>query len=105
MFRNTHVVTPGDRLEYRPSWISEDHHVWITFEVHRRIMQDRFMEFLAGGFRPYHVQAEPAPINVVPPDYNSDKDSDYEDESSCHSTDEDELVPNTPTVGGLEYYE
>ncbi|MED6167798.1 hypothetical protein PIB30_006078 [Stylosanthes scabra] len=39
-------VTPDDRLEYRPSWLSEDRHVWITFEVHRRIMQDRLMEFL-----------------------------------------------------------
>ncbi|MED6221390.1 hypothetical protein PIB30_054192 [Stylosanthes scabra] len=40
------AVTPDDRLEYRPSWLSEDRHVWITFEVYRRIMQDRFMEFL-----------------------------------------------------------
>ncbi|MED6171672.1 hypothetical protein PIB30_042918 [Stylosanthes scabra] len=103
------AVTPDDRLEYHPSWISEDKHVWIPFEVHRRIMQDRFMEVLAevhhvggsSGFRPSQVQAEPALINVVSPDYNSDKDSDYEDDSSCHSTDEDELVPNTPTVRGL----
>ncbi|MED6137352.1 hypothetical protein PIB30_064273 [Stylosanthes scabra] len=103
------AVTPDDRLEYRPSWISEDKHVWIPFEVHRRIMQDRFMEVLAevrhvggsSGFHPSQVQAEPALINVVSPDYNSDKDSDYEDDLSCHSTDEDELVPNTPTVGDV----
>ncbi|MED6203600.1 hypothetical protein PIB30_000683 [Stylosanthes scabra] len=41
------AVTPDDWLEYRPSWLSEDRHLWITFEVHKRIMQDRFMEFLA----------------------------------------------------------
>ncbi|MED6124767.1 hypothetical protein PIB30_062047 [Stylosanthes scabra] len=116
MFRNTCVntlyelkqaVTPHDRLEYRPSWLSEDRHVWITFEVHRRIMQDRLMEFLAevrhvggsSGFCPYQLPAVPAPINIVPPDYNSDDDFDYDDESSGHSTDEDEMVLNTP-VGG-----
>ncbi|MED6133252.1 hypothetical protein PIB30_026711 [Stylosanthes scabra] len=108
MFRNTRAVTPDDRLEYYPSWLSEDRHVWITFEVHRRIMQDRFMEFFAevrhvdgsSGFRLYHLQADPAPINIDPPDYNSNEDSDYDDESSGHSTDEDELVPNTPAAGG-----
>ncbi|MED6218127.1 hypothetical protein PIB30_024007 [Stylosanthes scabra] len=102
------AVTPDDRLEYCPSWLSEDRHVWITFEVHRRIMQDRFMEFLAevrhvgrsSGFCAYQLPADPVPINVVPPDYNSDEDSDYDDESSGHSTDEDELVPNTPAAGG-----
>ncbi|MED6121184.1 hypothetical protein PIB30_027793 [Stylosanthes scabra] len=102
------AVTPNDRLECSPSWISEDRHVWITFEVHRRIMQDRFMEFLtevrhvggSSGFRLYQVPAEHAPINIVPPDYNSDTDSDYEDQSSGNSTEEDELVPNTPTLGG-----
>ncbi|MED6144217.1 hypothetical protein PIB30_013594 [Stylosanthes scabra] len=101
-------VTPDDRLEYRPSWLSEDRHVWITFEVHRRIMQDRFMEFLAevrhvggsSGFRPYQLPTVPSPINIVPPDYNSYEDSDYDDESSSHSTDEDEQVPNTPAAGG-----
>ncbi|MED6172014.1 hypothetical protein PIB30_046170 [Stylosanthes scabra] len=101
------AVTPDDRLEYRPSWLSEDRHVWITFEVHRRIMQDRLMEFLAevrhvggsSGFCPYQLPAIPVPINIVPPDYNSGDDSDYDDESSGHSTDEDEMVPNTP-VGG-----
>ncbi|MED6106832.1 hypothetical protein PIB30_008219 [Stylosanthes scabra] len=102
------AVTPDDRLEYRPSWLSEDRHVWITFEVHRRIMQDRLMEFLAevrhvggsSGFRPYKLPAAPAPVNIVPLDYNSDEDSDYDDESSGHSTDEDEMVPNTPAAGG-----
>ncbi|MED6193362.1 hypothetical protein PIB30_018705 [Stylosanthes scabra] len=101
------AVTPDDRLEYRPSWLSEDRHVWITFEVHRRIMQDRLMEFLAevrhvggsSGFCPYQLPAIPAPINIVPPDYNSGDDSDYDDESSGHSTDEDEMVPNTPAGG------
>ncbi|MED6208399.1 hypothetical protein PIB30_044656 [Stylosanthes scabra] len=101
------AVTPDDRLEYRPSWLSEDRHVWITFEVHSRIMQDRFMEFLAevrhvggsSGFRPYQLLADPAPINIVPPDYNSDEDSDCDDESS-DIRDEDELVPNTPAAGG-----
>ncbi|MED6169316.1 hypothetical protein PIB30_020296 [Stylosanthes scabra] len=101
------AVTPDDRLEYRPSWLSEDRHVWITFEVHRRIMQDRFIKFLAevrhiggsSGFRPYQVQADPVPINIVPPDYNSDEDSDYDDESSGHNTDEDELVLYTPDDG------
>ncbi|MED6112471.1 hypothetical protein PIB30_062043 [Stylosanthes scabra] len=88
------AVTPDDWLEYRPSWLSEDRHVWIKFEVHRRIMQDRFMEFLAevchvggsGGFRPYQVPAEPVLINIIPPDYNSDTDSDDEDQSSGNST-------------------
>ncbi|MED6121987.1 hypothetical protein PIB30_035424 [Stylosanthes scabra] len=101
------AVTPDDRLEYRPSWLSEDRHVWITFEVHRRIMQDRFMEFLAevchvdgpSGFCPYQLPADPAPINIVSPDYNSHKDSDYDDESSGDSTDEDELVLNIPAAG------
>ncbi|MED6157606.1 hypothetical protein PIB30_024775 [Stylosanthes scabra] len=71
-------------------------------------MQDKFMEFFAevrhvggsSGFRPYQFQADPAPANIVPPDYNSDEDSDYDDESSGHNKDEDELVPNTPAAGG-----
>ncbi|MED6114827.1 hypothetical protein PIB30_084174, partial [Stylosanthes scabra] len=29
-------------------------------------------------------------------DYNSGEDSDYEEDSSCHSTKEDKEVPNTP---------
>ncbi|MED6176447.1 hypothetical protein PIB30_088292 [Stylosanthes scabra] len=79
------AVTPDDRLEYRPSWLSEDRHVWITFEVHRRIMQDRLMEFLA---------------EVRPVGGSSGFHSDYDDESSGHSKDEDEMVPNTPAAGG-----
>ncbi|MED6148430.1 hypothetical protein PIB30_053104 [Stylosanthes scabra] len=101
-------VTPDDRLEYCPSWLSEDRHVWIMFKVHRRIMKDKFMEFFAemhhvggsGEFRLYQVPAEPVPINIFPLDYNSDTDSDYEDQSSGNSTEEDELVPNTPTLDG-----
>ncbi|MED6123007.1 hypothetical protein PIB30_045275 [Stylosanthes scabra] len=72
-------------------------------------MQDRFMEFCAkvhhvGGsssFRPFVPQAVPSPINVAPPDdVASADDSDYEDESSCHRTEEDEDVLNTPSVRG-----
>ncbi|MED6124622.1 hypothetical protein PIB30_060640 [Stylosanthes scabra] len=43
-------------------------------------------------FRPFVPQTVPSPINVAPPDdvakadYNSADDSDYNDESSCHST-------------------
>ncbi|MED6114037.1 hypothetical protein PIB30_076432 [Stylosanthes scabra] len=54
------AITADNRLEYRPSWISEDSHVWMTFEVHKRVMDDKFMEFYAevrhvgssSGFRP-----------------------------------------------------
>ncbi|MED6156522.1 hypothetical protein PIB30_015175 [Stylosanthes scabra] len=98
------AITPDDRLEYRPSWLSDDRHVWIMFEMHRRIMQDRFMEFFAkvrhvggsGGFRPYQVPAEPASINIIPLDYNSDTYSDYKDQSSGYSTERDELVLPAP---------
>ncbi|MED6144464.1 hypothetical protein PIB30_015891 [Stylosanthes scabra] len=55
------AVTAENRLEYRPSWLSEDNHVWIIFEVHRKLIQNRFMEFCAevrhvggsSGFRPF----------------------------------------------------
>ncbi|MED6171351.1 hypothetical protein PIB30_039976 [Stylosanthes scabra] len=68
------------------------------------------MEFLAevrpvggsGGFRPYKLPAVPSPINIVSPYYNSDEDSDYDNESSSHSTDEDEHVPNTPAAGDID---
>ncbi|MED6183363.1 hypothetical protein PIB30_037194 [Stylosanthes scabra] len=119
MFRNTRVSTlhelkriilshlgadgPRDirRLSYRFQAVTPNDRL-------KRIMQDRFMEFLAevchvggsGGFRPYQLPVVTAPINIVSPDYNSDKDSDYDDESSSHSTDEDEQVPNTPAAGG-----
>ncbi|MED6205396.1 hypothetical protein PIB30_017208 [Stylosanthes scabra] len=92
------AVTPDDRLEYRPSWLSEDRHVWITFEVYRRIMQDKFMEFLAEWIS--FVSIACGSRYIVPPDYNFEEDSDYDDESSGHSTDEDEQVPNTPVAGG-----
>ncbi|MED6115089.1 hypothetical protein PIB30_086833 [Stylosanthes scabra] len=109
------AITAVNGLEYKPSWLSEDNYVWITFEVHRQQMQDRFMEFCAevlhvggsSGFRPFVPQTVPSPINVAPPDdvtmtdYNSADDSEYDDESSCHSTEEDEDVPNTPSVRGL----
>ncbi|MED6133729.1 hypothetical protein PIB30_030818 [Stylosanthes scabra] len=107
------AITAENKLEYRPSWISEDNHVWITFEVHRRLMQDRYMEFYAevcqvggsSGFRLFISSMDPSPINVAAPDdvvmldYNSIDDSDYEEESSCDSTEGDEDVRNTP-IGG-----
>ncbi|MED6116870.1 hypothetical protein PIB30_104378 [Stylosanthes scabra] len=73
---SSEAVAAENRLEYLPSWLSEDNHVWITFEVHRRLMQDRFMEFCAevrhvggsSGFRPFVPQMVPSPINVAPPD-------------------------------------
>ncbi|MED6196258.1 hypothetical protein PIB30_045787 [Stylosanthes scabra] len=39
------ALTANDRLEYRPSWINEDSHVWMTFEVHKRVMDGKVMEF------------------------------------------------------------
>ncbi|MED6212513.1 hypothetical protein PIB30_084046 [Stylosanthes scabra] len=60
----------------------------------------------SSGFRPFVPPTVPFPINVAPPDdiamadYNSADDSDYDEESSCHSTEEDEDIPNTPSVGG-----
>ncbi|MED6140905.1 hypothetical protein PIB30_098037 [Stylosanthes scabra] len=112
----THVkaLTADDRLEYRPSWISEDSHVWMTFEVHKRFMDGKVMEFYAevchtgcsSSFRPFVPPTATAPNmllaleDVAMRDYNSGDDSDYEDGSSCASTKEDEEVPNTPTIGG-----
>ncbi|MED6106987.1 hypothetical protein PIB30_009835 [Stylosanthes scabra] len=58
------------------------------------------------GFRPFIPPTVPAPSmllaleDVTMRDYNSGDDSDYEDESSYASTEKDEEVPNTPTVGG-----
>ncbi|MED6161138.1 hypothetical protein PIB30_057887 [Stylosanthes scabra] len=96
------AITADNRLEYRPSWISKDNHVWMMFEVYKRVMDGKVMEFFAevrhvgssSRFRP------PGPFaleDVVMRDYNSGEDSDYEEESPCHSTEEDEEVPNTPT--------
>ncbi|MED6118550.1 hypothetical protein PIB30_003766 [Stylosanthes scabra] len=107
------AITADDRLEYRPSWISEDSHVWMTFEVHKRVLQDKIMEFYAEvhhagssrRFRQPGPSTTPAPSHVLAledvamRDYNSGADSDYEEESLCESTEEDEEVPNTPVVG------
>ncbi|MED6141457.1 hypothetical protein PIB30_103648 [Stylosanthes scabra] len=104
------AITADNRLEYLPSWISEDSHVWMTFEVHKRVMDVKFMEFYAevrhvgssSGFRPPSPSTDLAPSHVLAledatmRDYNSGEDSDYEEDSSCHSTEEDEEVPNTP---------
>ncbi|MED6212177.1 hypothetical protein PIB30_080677 [Stylosanthes scabra] len=108
------ALTANDRLEYRPSWISEDSYVWMTFEVHKRVMDGKVMEFYAevshtGCSSSFRLFVPPTAIalsmllaleDVAMRDYNSRGDSDYEDESSCASTEEDEEVPNTPTVGG-----
>ncbi|MED6199610.1 hypothetical protein PIB30_077493 [Stylosanthes scabra] len=75
--------------------------------VHKRLMQDRFMEFCAevhhlrgsSGFRPFLPQTIPSD-DVAMTDYNSADDLDYDDESSCHSTEEDEDVSNIPSLGG-----
>ncbi|MED6195623.1 hypothetical protein PIB30_039691 [Stylosanthes scabra] len=54
-------------------------------------------------FRPPGPSTDSAPSHVLAledvamQDYNSEEDLDYEEESSCHSTEEDEEVPNTPT--------
>ncbi|MED6114748.1 hypothetical protein PIB30_083499 [Stylosanthes scabra] len=114
MKRGMEALTADDRLEYRPSWISEESHVWMTFEVHKRVMEDKVMEFYAevchtrcsSSFRPFVPPTTPAPCmllalkDVAMQDYNSGNDSNYEDESSYDSTEEYEEVPNTPTVGG-----
>ncbi|MED6141414.1 hypothetical protein PIB30_103146, partial [Stylosanthes scabra] len=108
------AITADDRLEYRPSWISEDSHVWMTFKVHKRVMEDRFMEFYvevyqvvgSSGFCLFVPPTTHALIHVVAlddvamQDYNFKDNSNYEEESLHHSTENDEEVPNTPTVGG-----
>ncbi|MED6224677.1 hypothetical protein PIB30_086366 [Stylosanthes scabra] len=75
------AITADNWLEYRPSWISKDNH-WIL------------------SLCSYVAPLEPASINVVPPDYNSGEDSNYEEDSSCDTRDQEELVPNTPTARG-----
>ncbi|MED6158871.1 hypothetical protein PIB30_037047 [Stylosanthes scabra] len=115
MFAHTRVdtlaITADNRLEYRPFWISKKNsHVWMTFEVHKRVMDGKVMEFFAevrhvgssNRVRLPGPSTDPAPSHVLAledvamRDYNSGEDSDYEEESSCHSTKEDEEVPNTP---------
>ncbi|MED6199669.1 hypothetical protein PIB30_078078 [Stylosanthes scabra] len=73
-------------------------------------MDDKVMEFFAevrhvessSSFRPPGPSTDPAPSHVLAledvamRDYNSGEDSDYAEESSCHSIEEDEEVPNTP---------
>ncbi|MED6107202.1 hypothetical protein PIB30_011772 [Stylosanthes scabra] len=74
------------------------------------VMQARIIEFYAevrqvgrsSGFCPFVSLVVPAPINIVEPDYNSGEDLDYEEKSSYHRTEEDEVVPNTPTLGDLD---
>ncbi|MED6128341.1 hypothetical protein PIB30_096797 [Stylosanthes scabra] len=82
----------------------------MTFEMHKRVIDDKVMEFYAevrhvgssSRFRLPGPSTDPAPSHVlaledvVMRDYNSGEDSDYEEESSCHSMEEDEKVPNTP---------
>ncbi|MED6225773.1 hypothetical protein PIB30_096936, partial [Stylosanthes scabra] len=72
-------------------------------------MDDKVMKFYAevrhvgssSRFRPLGPSTDSAPSHVLALedvamwDYNSGKDSDYEEESLCHSTEEDEEVPNT----------
>ncbi|MED6171663.1 hypothetical protein PIB30_042830 [Stylosanthes scabra] len=103
------AITTDNRLEYRPSWISEDSHVWMTFEVHKSVMDGKVMKFFAevrhvgssSKFRLPGPSTDPALSHVLAledvamRDYNSGEDLDYEEESSCHSTEEDEEVPNT----------
>ncbi|MED6190819.1 hypothetical protein PIB30_109735, partial [Stylosanthes scabra] len=106
------AITADNRLEYRPFWISEDNHVWMTFEVHKNIMEYKVMEFYAevrhagcsSSFYPLVLSTANAPSHVltmddvVMRDYNFGDDSDYEEESSYHSTKEEEEVPNTPRL-------
>ncbi|MED6175304.1 hypothetical protein PIB30_077138 [Stylosanthes scabra] len=94
--------------------MSEDSHVWMTFEVHKRVMEDKVMEFYAevrhtgcsSSFRPFVRPTITAPSmllaleDVAKRDYNSGDDLDYEDESSYASMEEDDEVSNTPMVGG-----
>ncbi|MED6119970.1 hypothetical protein PIB30_016558 [Stylosanthes scabra] len=105
------ALTAENRLEYRPSWISEDSHVWMTFEVHKRVMEGKVMEFYvevrhtgsSSEFRQPGPSTTSSPShllaleNVAMRDYNSEDDSDYEEESSCHSTEEDEDVSHQRT--------
>ncbi|MED6213035.1 hypothetical protein PIB30_089342, partial [Stylosanthes scabra] len=63
------ALTADNRLESRPSWISEDNYVWMTFEVYKKVMEDKVMEFYAevrdagcsSGFRQPGPSTAPAP--------------------------------------------
>ncbi|MED6137246.1 hypothetical protein PIB30_063266, partial [Stylosanthes scabra] len=82
------VITADNRLEYRPSWISEDN-VWMTFKVHKRVMDGKVMEFFAevrhvgssSRFRLLGPLTDPASSHVLAledvamQDYNSGEDS------------------------------
>ncbi|MED6148345.1 hypothetical protein PIB30_052364 [Stylosanthes scabra] len=71
--KSSKAITVDDQLEYQPSWISEDNHVWMTFEVHKRVMEDKVMEFyvqmrLAGcssSFRLLVPSTGPTPNHVL----------------------------------------
>ncbi|MED6157158.1 hypothetical protein PIB30_020825 [Stylosanthes scabra] len=54
------VITAENKLEYRPSWISEDNHVWITLERYRQVGG-------SSGFHPFDPPIVPSPINVAAP--------------------------------------
>ncbi|MED6107718.1 hypothetical protein PIB30_016756 [Stylosanthes scabra] len=102
------TINAENRLKYRASWISEDNHVQITFEVHKRVMQQSFMKFFAevyeigcsNGFRAFVPPLTPTSIHVVASEnvamgeYISMDDSDY-DESSSNNIEEYRVVPNT----------
>ncbi|MED6186117.1 hypothetical protein PIB30_063726 [Stylosanthes scabra] len=70
---DTSVITADNRLEYQPSWISKDSHVWMTFEVHKRVMDGKVMEFFAevrhvGSFSRFRLpdpSTDPAPSYVL----------------------------------------
>ncbi|MED6193664.1 hypothetical protein PIB30_021639 [Stylosanthes scabra] len=99
MFRNTCVSTLYELKQVILSRLGADGPREIRRLAYRFSSKVRHIGG-SSGFRPYQLPADPAPINIVSPDYNSDEDSDYDDESSSHSTDEDELVPNTSAAGG-----
>ncbi|MED6137383.1 hypothetical protein PIB30_064569, partial [Stylosanthes scabra] len=35
------ALTADNQLEYRPSWISKDSHVWMMFEVHKKVRENK----------------------------------------------------------------
>ncbi|MED6144828.1 hypothetical protein PIB30_019072 [Stylosanthes scabra] len=74
------VINAKNILEYRPSWISENNHIWKCIGELWSFMQ-----------RCVRLEV-PVLLFVCP--------NDYEENSSCDSMEEDETVPNTPTIGG-----